>query len=108
MAGGVASGASGGIITVVFFSAWGPLFGQAQLGRIQGVAQMLTELALAAAPRLMAEWHARTASYAGLLYVLAAMVRVTSVAILCTPLPAILPERTADYSLPTEPAIAGN
>ena len=37
--------ASGGIITVCFFSVWRRLYGPAALGRIQGAAQLLTVLA---------------------------------------------------------------
>lgn len=37
--------ASGGVITVCFFSVWRRLYGPAELGRIQGAAQLLTVLA---------------------------------------------------------------
>jgi hypothetical protein len=80
-------GASGGVVTVVFFSVWGRLFGQTHLGRIQGVAQMLTVVASAAGPELMARWHAQSGSYVGLLYWLAAVVGVLGVAVAVTPLP---------------------
>lgn len=83
----VGMGASGGIVTVVFFTVWGQLYGQAYLGRIQGVAQMLTVLASAAGPQLLAEWHARTGSYIGFLYAMAGLVSVLCVATLLTPLP---------------------
>jgi hypothetical protein len=104
----VGMGASGGVITVVFFSAWGQLFGQAQLGRIQGAAQMLTVLASAAGPQLMAEWHARTGSYLGLLYLVAAVVGIASVAMLLTPLPVPRLVVAEDYLLVPEPAVVGD
>ncbi len=47
------SGISGGIITVAFFAIWGETFGKRHLGRIQGVAQMLSVLASAAGPLLL-------------------------------------------------------
>lgn len=46
-------GVSGGIITVSFFAIWGDSFGKRHLGRIQGVAQMLTVLASALGPLLL-------------------------------------------------------
>ncbi len=50
-----AIGLSGGLVTVVFFAAFGHLFGRTQLGRIQGAAQFSTVLASALGPVLMAE-----------------------------------------------------
>jgi hypothetical protein len=67
-------GLAGGMITVVFFAVWGQVFGRAHLGRIQGAGQMLTVFASAIGPLLFAECHARTGSYAGVLYVLCAVV----------------------------------
>jgi MFS family permease len=83
----VGLGASGGVVTVVFFTVWGRLYGQAHLGRIQGVAQMLTVFASALGPELMARWHARTGSYVGLLYWLAAAVGMLCLAVVVSPLP---------------------
>jgi MFS family permease len=103
----VGMGASGGVVTVVFFTVWGRLYGQANLGRIQGVAQMLTVFASAAGPQLMAEWHDRTASYVGLLYCLAAAVSVLCVAVAITPLPQARIAPVESRSLVAEPAIAG-
>ncbi len=59
----VSIGLSGGIVAVVFFSAWRHLFGETQLGRIQGTAQMATVLASASGPVLMAESFERLNSY---------------------------------------------
>jgi MFS family permease len=43
-------GVTGGMIIVIFFSVWSDLFGQRHLGRIQGVAQMLTVLSSGLGP----------------------------------------------------------
>ncbi len=104
----VGMGASGGVVTVVFFTVWGRLYGQAHLGRIQGVAQMLTVFASAAGPQLMAEWHARSGSYVGLLYWLAVSVGVLCVAVAVTPLPQakLALEETRQFT--AEPAAIGD
>lgn len=64
-------GVAGGIITVVFFAAWGHLFGRNQLGRVQGVAQVLTILASAAGPHCLAEWREWRGSSHGMFLLLA-------------------------------------
>lgn len=104
----IGMGASGGVVTVVFFTVWGRLYGQANLGRIQGVAQMLTVFASAAGPQLMAEWHARTGSYVGLLYWLAAAVGVLCLAVAVTPLPQAKTATAENRSFVAEPAVAGD
>lgn len=50
----IAMGLSGGIITVVFFAAWGHLFGRRHLGLIQGAAQFATVLGSALGPLVIA------------------------------------------------------
>jgi MFS family permease len=70
----VAMGVAGGIVTVVFFSVWGQVFGRSHLGRIQGCAQMLTVLASAIGPLLLAQTLARTGSYDAIFYGLAVVV----------------------------------
>jgi MFS family permease len=60
---GIAMGISGGVVTVVFFSVWGQVFGRSHLGRIQGCAQMLTVFASAVGPLLLAETLRHTGSY---------------------------------------------
>lgn len=60
---GVAMGISGGVVTVVFFSVWGQVFGRSHLGRIQGCAQMMTVFASAVGPLLLAETLRHTGSY---------------------------------------------
>ncbi len=84
----VAMGLGGGLVMVLFFSVWPRVFGRRNLGRIQGAAQALTVVASAVGPLLLAwciEW---TGSYAAMFYLLAAVIAVTGVAALLTPLPA--------------------
>jgi MFS family permease len=71
---GVAMGTAGGVVTVVFFSVWGQMFGRRHLGRIQGCAQMMTVFASALGPLLLAETLARTGSYASIFHAMAVAV----------------------------------
>jgi len=71
---GVAMGVAGGVVTVVFFSVWGQVFGRGHLGRIQGCAQMMTVFASAVGPLLLAETLRQTGSYDLLFYGLAVVV----------------------------------
>jgi MFS family permease len=81
-------GAAGGIVTVVFFSVWGQMFGRTHLGRIQGCAQATTVVASAVGPLLLAETLARTGSYDLLFWGLAAVVAVLGMASWLVPTPA--------------------
>jgi MFS family permease len=47
-------GLAGGVVTVVFFGCWAKAFGRAHLGKIQGAAQVMTVLASALGPVLLA------------------------------------------------------
>jgi MFS family permease len=87
-----AMGISGGVVTVVFFSVWGQVFGRAHLGRIQGAAQIMTVLASAAGPLLLAKTLERTGSYDLLFYQVAAIVIVLGLGSWFVPLP-VLRER---------------
>lgn len=80
-------GLSGGVVTVVFFAAWGHLFGREHLGSIQGAAQVATVLASALGPLLLAESRAVTGSYGPMLYGLAVIAGVLAIAALVVPLP---------------------
>jgi MFS family permease len=80
-------GLSGGVVTVVFFAAWGNLFGRAQLGRIQGAAQFATVLASSFGPLLAAESLAQAGSYTPFFYVMAVMVGILALAAFVVPLP---------------------
>ena len=75
-----AMGAAGGIVTVVFFSVWGQLFGRTHLGRIQGCAQAATVVASAVGPLLLAGTLARTGSYDLLFFGLAGVVSMLGIA----------------------------
>jgi MFS family permease len=87
-----AIGLSGGIVTVVFFAAWGHLFGRPHLGRIQGVAQFATVLASALGPVLMAESRAWTGSYSAMFFTLAGLTGVLALAAIVVPLPRLARE----------------
>lgn len=83
-----AMGAAGGIVTVVFFTVWGQVFGRTHLGRIQGCAQAATVVASALGPLLLAETLARMGSYNSLFFVLAAVVALLGIASWLVPTPA--------------------
>jgi MFS family permease len=84
----VAMGVAGGFVMVVFFSFWGRAYGHAHLGRIQGAAQVMTVLASAAGPLLLAWCVEVTGSYASAFYALAVAVVVLGACALVTRLPA--------------------
>ena len=84
---GVTMGVAGGVVTVVFFSVWGQAFGRAHLGRIQGCAQMMTVLASAIGPLMLAETLRRTGSYDSLFYGLAGIVAILGISSWCVHMP---------------------
>lgn len=84
---GVTMGVAGGVVTVVFFSVWGQTFGRTHLGRIQGCAQMMTVLASAIGPLLLAETFRGTGSYDSLFYGLAGIVAVLGISSWCVRMP---------------------
>ena len=73
-------GVAGGFVMVIFFSFWGRAYGRTHLGRIQGAAQILTVLASAVGPLVLAQCVAYTGSYAWAFYGLAAVVAVLGLA----------------------------
>jgi MFS family permease len=75
----VVMGIAGGFVIVIFFSFWAETFGRVHLGRIVGTAQMMTVLASAVGPLLLAQCHALTGSYAAVFYVLAGAVSVLAI-----------------------------
>jgi cyanate permease len=83
----VVMGLAGGFVIVVFFSFWGRAYGRAHLGRIQGAAQILTVLASAVGPLLLARCVAWTGSYAAGFYGLAGVVGLLAVAALAVRVP---------------------
>ena len=76
----VVMGLAGGFVIVLFFTVWARVFGRAHLGRIQGSAQMLTVVASAVGPLLLAKCQAWTGSYAAIFYALAAIVAALAIA----------------------------
>jgi MFS family permease len=76
----VVMGVAGGFVIVIFFSFWAKTFGRAQLGRIQGTAQMMTVLASGLGPLLLAKCHEWTGSYAAVFYSLAGIVSLLGLA----------------------------
>ena len=93
-----AMGLGGGLVMVLFFSVWARVYGRRHLGRIQGLGQAMTVLASALGPLLLAWWIDRTGSYAAMFRILAAVVGVTAIGALLTPMPgpATLPRRLSE------------
>jgi len=83
----VMMGLGGGLVMVLFFSAWPRLYGRRQLGRIQGVAQAMTVLASAVGPLLLALCVEMTGSYAAMFYILAATVSACASAAVAVRMP---------------------
>jgi MFS family permease len=84
---GVGLGIASGAVALLFFAAWGTLYGRRELGRIQGVAQMLTVLASACGPWLFSFGKRSTASYTPIFHMLTAVVLVMAIVAWFTPLP---------------------
>jgi len=76
----VVMGLAGGFVIVIFFSAWAEIFGRVHLGRIVGTAQMMTVLASAVGPLLLAQCHRVTGSYATVFYALSGVVLLLALA----------------------------
>jgi MFS family permease len=91
----MAMGIAGGVVTVVFFSVWGQVFGRSHLGRIQGCAQMMTVFASAVGPLVLAMTLESTGSYDSIFYILAAVVVILGVACFTVSLPERAPELAA-------------
>src|SRR5262249_9086562 len=68
---GLVLGAAGGIITVVYFTAYGHAFGRTHLGKIQAAVQVVSVFASALGPLLLAFCKERTDSYHPLFFVAA-------------------------------------
>ncbi len=80
-------GVAGGFVVVIFFAFWSRAFGRAHLGKIQGAAQMLTVLASAIGPLLLAKCVAWTGSYAAMFYILALVVGALGLSAWLVPVP---------------------
>lgn len=73
-------GVVGGFVIVIFFSFWSATYGRKELGRIQGAAQMMTVLASALGPLLLAWCVSATGSYSTVFYVMACGVAALALA----------------------------
>jgi len=80
-------GFAGGTLTVMFFAVWGRAFGPAQLGRIQGAAQMMTVLASAIGPLVLAESRIARGSYHQVLLTFAAIAATFGLVAIFTTVP---------------------
>jgi MFS family permease len=83
----VAIGLSGGIVTVIFFSAWGQLFGTAHVGKILGAAQLMTVTASALGQVWISRSQDASGSFASAFYVMAAVTALLAAAALAVRLP---------------------
>jgi MFS family permease len=79
---------SGGGLSVLFFIAWADLFGKREVGRIQGLAQMLSVFASAAGPVFFAYSKEWTDSYTLAFYVSGGLTVLFAGAACLMPLPA--------------------
>ena len=86
-----AMGVAGGILTVVFFTVWRQAFGPAHLGQVQGAAQLLTVLASAFGPLILAAGQREYGSYSPVVQNLALVSLAFAVVAWFVPLP-----KTAD------------
>jgi MFS family permease len=82
-----AMGIAGGMITVLFFAIWRHAYGPAHLGKIQGAAQLLTVIASAFGPLLLAQGKSQSGSYTPMFQFLAAVSAVLALVALWTPVP---------------------
>ncbi len=87
MAWAAVMGLGGGLVMVLFFSAWPRIYGRRHLGRIQGVAQAMTVLASAVGPLVLATTAEMTGSYATAFYILAVAVGTLAVSAIVVRMP---------------------
>jgi sugar phosphate permease len=90
---GAVMGFVGGIVTVVHFSVWGQFFGRAEIGRIQGVAQVLTVLASAIGPACVAWFADQRHSHLPAYYGFALLTLIAAIFSFLMPLP--IPKKEA-------------
>jgi MFS family permease len=96
-------GGAGGFITVMFFAVWSHAFGRAHLGRIQGVAQILTVLASASGPLLFAKCAEHYHSYNPVLFIIAPSVLLLAIGSWKVSLPQLAP--ALDETMLIKPAV---
>ena len=72
-------GFSGGVVSVIFFTAWADIFGRLHLGKIQGAAQVFAVLASATGPWFIESIFSSAGTYAPAFYALAPAVLIVAV-----------------------------
>lgn len=72
-------GFSGGVVSVIFFTAWADIFGRLHLGKIQGAAQVFAVLASATGPLFIESVFSSAGSYAPAFYALAPAVLLVAI-----------------------------
>ncbi len=72
-------GFSGGVVSVIFFTAWADIFGRLHLGKIQGAAQVFAVLASATGPWFIEFVFSSAGSYAPAFYALAPAVLLVAI-----------------------------
>ncbi len=72
-------GFSGGVVSVIFFTAWADIFGRLHLGKIQGAAQVFAVLASATGPLFIESIFSSVGTYAPAFYALAPAVLLVAV-----------------------------
>ena len=72
-------GFSGGVVSVIFFTAWADIFGRLHLGKIQGAAQVFAVLASATGPLFIESVFSSAGTYAPAFYALAPAVLLIAV-----------------------------
>ena len=92
----IVMGLAGGFVIVIFFSFWSRVYGNAQLGRIQGVAQIMTVLASAVGPLLLARSVRLTGSYSFAFYIMSVVVEFLAVWAWVVPIPSRSDQRSSN------------
>jgi MFS family permease len=82
-----AMGVAGGVLTVVFFTVWRQAFGPIHLGQVQGAAQLLTVVASALGPLVLAAGQRAYGSYASVVQNLAVVAVGFAITAWLVPLP---------------------
>ncbi len=72
-------GFSGGVVSVIFFTAWADIFGRLHLGKIQGAAQVFAVLASATGPWFIESVFSSAGSYTPAFYALAPAVLLVAI-----------------------------
>jgi len=98
-----ATGISSGIVMVVYFSVWGQVFGRAHVARIQGAAQVISVIASAIGPELLAREQQASGSYLPAFTTMAVSVGVLAAfafVVRLPPVPALIEESNSTETSP--------